>query len=185
MLERIAQVLCILSISQFRCASRRGSATAGIRSGHHRRSGQEDRRRYDRRMSKQQVERGRGNRQHARSLVYYERMNHTQSASARIAVDKASAAAMYRRPTRAFVDAIAKTGPATMTLPGVVASPGGLPIFSGGKVIGGSASAASRAIRTSSAPKPGLQACHKCLPPTSDRADAPQSRQHHRTSSRR
>ena len=71
------------------------------------------------------------------SLVYYERMNHTQSASAKIAVDKASAAAMYRRPTRAFVDAIAKTGPATMTLPGVVASPGGVPIFSGGKVIGG------------------------------------------------
>ena len=71
------------------------------------------------------------------SLVYYERMNNTQSASARIAVDKASAAAMYRRPTRAFVDAIAKTGPATMTLPGVVASPGGLPIMSGGKVIGG------------------------------------------------
>ena len=70
------------------------------------------------------------------SLVYYERMNNTQSASARIAVDKASAAAMYRRPTRAFVDAIAKTGPATMTLPGVVASPGGVPIFSGGKVIG-------------------------------------------------
>jgi glc operon protein GlcG len=71
------------------------------------------------------------------SLVYYERMNNTQSASARIAVDKASAAAMYRRPTRAFVDAIAKTGPATMTLPGIVASPGGVPIFSGGKVIGG------------------------------------------------
>jgi uncharacterized protein GlcG (DUF336 family) len=71
------------------------------------------------------------------SLVYYERMNHTQSASAKIAVDKASAAAMYRRPTRAFVDAIVKTGPATMTLPDVVASPGGVPIFSGGKVIGG------------------------------------------------
>ena len=71
------------------------------------------------------------------SLVYYERMNNTQSASARIAVDKASAAAMYRRPTRAFVDAIAKTGPAVMTLPGVVGSPGGEPVFVGGKVIGG------------------------------------------------
>ena len=71
------------------------------------------------------------------SLVYYERMNNTQSASARIAVDKASAAAMYRRTTRAFVDAIAKTGPAVMTLPGVVASPGGIPIMVGGKVIGG------------------------------------------------
>ena len=71
------------------------------------------------------------------SLVYYERMNNTQSASARIAVDKASAAAMYRRPTRAFVDVIAKAGPAIMTLPGVVGSPGGNPIMSGGKVIGG------------------------------------------------
>ena len=71
------------------------------------------------------------------SLVYYERMDNTQSASAKIAVDKASAAAMYRRPTRAFADAIAKSGPAVMTLPGVIASPGGLPIMSDGKVIGG------------------------------------------------
>lgn len=71
------------------------------------------------------------------SLVYYERMNNTQSASARIAVDKASAAAMYRRTTREFAEAIAKNGPAVMTLPGVIASPGGLPILSDGKVIGG------------------------------------------------
>lgn len=70
------------------------------------------------------------------SLVYFERMNDTQSASAKIAMDKASAAAMYRRPTRAWVDAIAKGGPAVMTLPGVVASPGGVPIFSSGRVIG-------------------------------------------------
>ena len=71
------------------------------------------------------------------SLVYYERMNNTQSASARIAVDKAAVAAMYRRTTRVFADVIAKSGPAVMTLPGVVASPGGVPIFSGGRVIGG------------------------------------------------
>ena len=71
------------------------------------------------------------------SLVYYERMNNTQSASAKIAVDKASAAAMYRRTTRTFAETIAKAGPAVMTLPGVVASPGGIPIVSGGKVIGG------------------------------------------------
>lgn len=71
------------------------------------------------------------------SLVYYERMDNTQSASAKIAVDKASAAAMYRRTTREFAEAITKSGPAVMTLPGVVASPGGLPIFDDGKVIGG------------------------------------------------
>jgi uncharacterized protein GlcG (DUF336 family) len=71
------------------------------------------------------------------SLVYYERMNNTQSASAQIAVDKAKVGAMYRRTTRVFADVIAKSGPAVMTLPGVVASPGGIPIMSGGKVIGG------------------------------------------------
>ena len=70
-------------------------------------------------------------------LVYYERMENTQTASYDIAIGKARAAATYRRPTRAFVDAIAKTGPAVMTLPGVMASPGGLPIMSGGRVTGG------------------------------------------------
>jgi glc operon protein GlcG len=69
-------------------------------------------------------------------LVYYEKLDDTQTASAQIAVDKAKAAAMYRRPTRAFVDAIAKGGPSIMSLPGVIASPGGVPIFASGKVIG-------------------------------------------------
>jgi glc operon protein GlcG len=70
-------------------------------------------------------------------LIYFERMNNTQTASLDISIMKARNGAMYRRPTRAFVDAIAKTGPATMTLPGVTASPGGLPIFVDGKVVGG------------------------------------------------
>jgi uncharacterized protein GlcG (DUF336 family) len=70
-------------------------------------------------------------------LVYFDMIDDTQTASSQIAVDKAKAAAMYRRPTRAFVDAIAKGGPAIMTLPGVIASPGGLPIMVGGKVMGG------------------------------------------------
>jgi glc operon protein GlcG len=71
------------------------------------------------------------------SLVYFERMENTQYASMDIAIAKARNAATYRRPTRAFLDAINKTGPATMTLPGVVASPGGVPITSGGRVTGG------------------------------------------------
>lgn len=70
------------------------------------------------------------------SLVYFERMEDTQTASMDIAVLKARAAATYRRTTRVFADVIAKSGPAVMTLPGVVASPGGVPIFVGGKVIG-------------------------------------------------
>ena len=70
-------------------------------------------------------------------LVYFERMENTQSASIDIAQGKAKVGAMYRRTTRVFAEVIAKSGPAVMTLPGVVASPGGVPIFADGKVIGG------------------------------------------------
>ncbi|MDH4093477.1 MAG: heme-binding protein [Betaproteobacteria bacterium] len=70
-------------------------------------------------------------------LVYFERMENTQSASIDIAQGKAKVGAMYRRTTRVFADVIAKSGPAVMTLPGVIASPGGMPIFADGKVIGG------------------------------------------------
>ena len=70
-------------------------------------------------------------------LVYFERMDNTQTASVEIAVGKAKAAATYRRPTRVFADVINKGGVATATLPGVFASPGGLPIMVDGKVIGG------------------------------------------------
>ena len=70
------------------------------------------------------------------ALVYFERMDNTQIASMDIAVGKAKAAATYRRPTRVFMDVINKA-PATATLPGVFASPGGMPIMVEGKVIGG------------------------------------------------
>ena len=70
-------------------------------------------------------------------LVYFERMDNTQTASVEIAVGKAKAAATYRRPTRVFADVINKGGAATATLPGVFASPGGLPIMVDGKVTGG------------------------------------------------
>jgi uncharacterized protein GlcG (DUF336 family) len=69
-------------------------------------------------------------------LVYFERMEDTQSASMDIAILKAKAAATYRRPTRVFADGINKGGPATATLPGVIGSPGGVPIFVDGKIIG-------------------------------------------------
>ena len=70
-------------------------------------------------------------------LVYFERMDNTQTGSMDVAVGKARSAATYRRPTRVFMEAINKGGPATATLPGVFASPGGLPIMVDGKVTGG------------------------------------------------
>jgi len=71
-------------------------------------------------------------------LVYYERLDDTQSASPLIAIEKARTSAMFRRPTRVFTDVIAKGGGgvAIMGLPGVTPNTGGLPIWRGGKIIG-------------------------------------------------
>lgn len=69
------------------------------------------------------------------TLVHFEKIDDTQHASVEIAITKAQAAARFRRPTRVFMDAINKT-PATGTLPGVIGSPGGVPIEAGGKIIG-------------------------------------------------
>jgi len=72
-------------------------------------------------------------------LVYYERIDDTQSASPLIAIEKARTSAMFRRPTKVFTDAVAKGGGgvALMGLPGVTPNTGGVPIYSGGKIVGG------------------------------------------------
>jgi uncharacterized protein GlcG (DUF336 family) len=69
-------------------------------------------------------------------LVYYERMDDTQTASVGVAIDKAKASAMYRRPTKAFEDGIAKGRVALLGLAGATPIEGGLPIMVAGKVIG-------------------------------------------------
>ncbi|MGH7122689.1 MAG: GlcG/HbpS family heme-binding protein [Acetobacteraceae bacterium] len=69
-------------------------------------------------------------------LVYFERMDDTQIASVAIAQDKAKAAARYRRSTKVFQDLVDKGFPYLMTLRGVVASEGGLPLVRDGKLIG-------------------------------------------------
>ena len=44
------------------------------------------------------------------NLVYYEKMDNTQLGSANVAIDKARSAALYKRPTKAFQDALAAGG---------------------------------------------------------------------------
>lgn len=70
-------------------------------------------------------------------LVYYERMDDTQTGSVAIALDKARSGAMFRRPTRAFEEAIAKGRVALLGLQGATPITGGLPVVVGGKVVGG------------------------------------------------
>jgi uncharacterized protein GlcG (DUF336 family) len=71
-------------------------------------------------------------------LIHFARMDDTQLASNDIAIHKARAAATFRRPTKAFQDALQATPPnlVIMTLDGVIASEGGIPLMANGKVIG-------------------------------------------------
>ena len=70
-------------------------------------------------------------------LVYYEKMDDTQSGSVQVAIDKAKTAAMFRRPTRVFEEGVAKGRVALLGLTGATPITGGVPIMKGGKVIGG------------------------------------------------
>jgi glc operon protein GlcG len=72
------------------------------------------------------------------NLVYYEKMDNTQLGSARIAVEKAATAAKFKRPTQAFQDALAKGAEnlRILTLSGVVAAEGGIPLLIDGKIVG-------------------------------------------------
>jgi uncharacterized protein GlcG (DUF336 family) len=70
-------------------------------------------------------------------LVYFEKMDGTQTASGEISRAKARTAALYRRPTKIFADQYAAGNTAFTTFPDrPVASEGGVPIAVNGKIIG-------------------------------------------------
>ena len=71
------------------------------------------------------------------TLVYYERMDDTQSASPVIAIEKARSAAMFRRTTRVMEDTINKGRTSFLGIPIATPIAGGLPIFVGAKISGG------------------------------------------------
>lgn len=72
------------------------------------------------------------------TLVYYEKMDNTQLGSAEVAIDKARSAALYKRPTKAFQDALAGGGVGlrVLGLKGAEPVEGGLPIIMDGKLVG-------------------------------------------------
>ena len=70
-------------------------------------------------------------------LVYFEKMDDAQVGSVRVAIDKARSAALFKRPTRAFQDALAGPGGAKILgLRHAVPSEGGVPLVSDGRIIG-------------------------------------------------
>jgi uncharacterized protein GlcG (DUF336 family) len=102
----------------------------------------------------------------AGELVYFEKMDGTQMASAKIAQGKARTAVMFRRPSKSFADQYAAGNTAFMTFPErPVASEGGVPIVVNGKIIGAVGASGGTGQQDGVAAAAGASAAKKTLPP--------------------
>jgi glc operon protein GlcG len=72
-------------------------------------------------------------------LIFFEKMDGTQSSSAALAQAKARTSALFRRPSKTFADQFAAGNTAFMSFPDgarPIASEGGIPIILNGKLVG-------------------------------------------------
>ena len=71
-------------------------------------------------------------------LVYFYKIDQTQIASLTVAIQKAHTAAVWRRPTSVFFEAMQTSAGSNLTTlqPTPAASSGGIPLIEGGKIIG-------------------------------------------------
>lgn len=74
----------------------------------------------------------------AGDLVYFEKMDGTQTGSVRVAIGKARSAALYKRPSKVWQDIVAGGGAGTriLGLEGAVPIEGGIPLVVDGKIVG-------------------------------------------------
>ena len=72
------------------------------------------------------------------SLVYFEKMDGTQTGSVRVAIGKSRSAVLFKRPTKVFQDVVAAGGEGIryLVLEGAVPIEGGLPLLMDGKIVG-------------------------------------------------
>lgn len=70
-------------------------------------------------------------------LLYLERFDMAQFGSVDVAIHKARCSVAFKRPTQVFEDGIANGRTVLLTLDGVIALEGGVPIMKDGRIIGG------------------------------------------------
>ena len=69
-------------------------------------------------------------------LVHLRRMDGAQLGSVDVAQDKARSAVLFRRPTKAFADAVASGRIGVLRLAGAIPIEGGIPLLVGDQVVG-------------------------------------------------
>jgi glc operon protein GlcG len=96
----------------------------------------------------------------AGQLVYFQKMDDTQNGSIKVAISKARSAALFRVPTKAFHDRLAKgfENIYLLKLDEANPVPGGFPIVMGGKIVGAIGASGGSGEQDSQVSEAGLAA---------------------------
>ncbi len=96
----------------------------------------------------------------AGDLVYFEKMDGTQTGSVNVAIGKARSAVLFKRPTKEFQDALAAGGAGLriLRLEGAVPIEGGLPLIMDSKIVGAVGVSGGSSAQDSQCAKPGADA---------------------------
>lgn len=93
------------------------------------------------------------------NLLYLERMDAAIAAGVQVAQDKAKCAALYKRPTKAFEDALAMpAGVRFQSLFAVIPVEGGLPLIKNGQIAGAIGASGGTGAQDGSVAKAGADA---------------------------
>ena len=92
------------------------------------------------------------------NLIYLQKADIAANASIEIAQDKARSSALFRAPTKAFMERLAKGETYIMALRGASPVAGGVPIVVGGKVIGAIGASGASALQDHDAAAAGAAA---------------------------
>ena len=95
------------------------------------------------------------------NLLYLQRMDDTQIGSLDVATAKAQSAVKFKRPTKAFEDALVGGRQAIIKVPGAMPIEGGLPIMFDGKLIGAIGVSGVTSQQDAQIAKAGLEALGK------------------------
>jgi glc operon protein GlcG len=97
------------------------------------------------------------------NLIYLERMDETQIGSIEVSMRKARSALAFKRPTKAFEDAVAGGRTVVLSLPGALPVEGGVPIVVDGKIIGSIGCSGGTSQQDGAVAKAGIDALPKIL----------------------
>ena len=94
------------------------------------------------------------------ALVFFEKMDGTQTGSVDVAIGKARSAALFKRPTKVFQDVVAGGGEGLriLALQGAVPIEGGLPLLMDGKIVGAIGLSGGTSTQDGVAAKAGMEA---------------------------